>query len=565
MRIVIGHGTLPGVNGEPTLDHEPDRVHAGLVLGDRYRLLRPIGEGGMAVVWEAHDPVLARTVAVKVLAGWYARDPNSRDRIRREAQAAAAIAHPNIAQVYDYGETPQSAGGILPYVVMELIPGETLLRRVRKGALTPQFAMRVGAEVAAALAAAHAEGLVHRDVKPANVMLGPTGAKVVDFGIAAPIAPVGAGPDDEMLYGTPAYLAPERLTSTAVEPASDVYALGVLLYLLLAGRTPWAIEDTTELLAAHIYVEPPPLTPLTGVPGHVIALVNRCLLKDPTRRPSAREAAALLAQGAGMRVVTDEPRIGGTGRTTAVVEPSVLVTSRPAGPPPVPVPVPAPVPAAAPVPSPAAAPVPLPAPFVTRGRVRALWTVAALLAVAGIGMATWQMFSNDATTAQPAPSPTAAASAAPPPAPLPSPTADATTLTAATPTGGAAQPAATTATRPPAPGAPLGVTTRPTPAPTHPEPSATGPATEASATTTPATTAPAQPVERTFSSAAGTVRATCPSASTAQILSSTATKPYKVSDTDPGPGAAPSVTFKHGNTLVTMTVTCSAGKPTLSG
>nr|BFE75001.1 hypothetical protein GCM10020092_083020 [Actinoplanes digitatis] len=139
-------------------------------------------------------------------------------------------------------------------------------------------------------------------------MVTPTGAKVVDFGIAAAIDPGGTGDPDFEVLGTPAYLAPERLIDDAVEPASDVYALGVLLYRMLSGHSPWSADTTTQMLTAHIYIDPEPLTPQPGVPGYIIALCNRCLVKDPTERPSAREAAALLAQGAGLRVVDDIPR-----------------------------------------------------------------------------------------------------------------------------------------------------------------------------------------------------------------------------------------------------------------
>ncbi|MEV4347776.1 serine/threonine-protein kinase, partial [Actinoplanes sp. NPDC049596] len=287
MRVAAGHGRLPGMDGQ--------------LLGGRYRLLTPVGRGGMAVVWRAHDDVLARTVAVKVLAPSQAGDPSSRERIRLEARAAAALSHPNVAQVHDYGETAEG-GQVFPYVVMELVTGGTLLRRLSEGPVPPRFAMRIGAEVAAALAAAHSQGLVHRDIKPANVMLAPTGAKVVDFGIAAATSPGSPGaPTDEVL-GTPAYLAPERLLHDAVEPASDMYALGVILYRLLGGRSPWTTNDPTQLLKHHIHVQPQPLPLLPGVPRYVADLVDRCLTKNPADRPTAREAAAALARGAGLRV-----------------------------------------------------------------------------------------------------------------------------------------------------------------------------------------------------------------------------------------------------------------------
>jgi serine/threonine-protein kinase len=141
------------------------------ILGGRYRLVERLGKGGMSVVWRAYDEVLGRAVAVKVLAPSFAADAVSRERIRAEAQAAAVLSHPNITSVYDYGEQVQPDGTRVPYVVMELVHGPTLSRRLASGPLPWRTALRISAQVAAALAAAHARGLVHRDVKPANVML----------------------------------------------------------------------------------------------------------------------------------------------------------------------------------------------------------------------------------------------------------------------------------------------------------------------------------------------------------------------------------------------------------
>ncbi|HET9519222.1 MAG TPA: serine/threonine-protein kinase, partial [Actinoplanes sp.] len=268
------------------------------VLGGRYSLQDRIGAGGMAVVWRARDEVLGRQVAVKVLAGRHVDDPVSRRRIWDEARAAAVLSHPNIAQVHDFGEEQSADGTCTPYVVMELVPGGTLAQRMAAGPVPVSAAFRICAQVAAALAAAHADGLVHRDIKPANVMVTPSGAKVVDFGIAAAISADGGVEPTGERFGTPAYLAPERLLSDSVEPASDVYALGLMLYRLLAGHPPWSVDTTTKMLAAHVYVEPTPLPQLPKVPPYVTELVNRCLLKDPTMRPAAGDVAAVLARAA---------------------------------------------------------------------------------------------------------------------------------------------------------------------------------------------------------------------------------------------------------------------------
>jgi serine/threonine protein kinase len=265
------------------------------LLASRYRLVERLGAGGMSVVWRGFDEVLGRQVAVKVLPPSTSADPAFRRRLRAEAQAAARLSHPHITNVYDYGEATTVDGEPVPYVVMELIDGESLaavLARVRR--LPWQATVRIASEVAAALAAAHARGIVHRDVTPANVMLTPSGAKVVDFGISALIGENDIDPDGSLL-GTPAYLAPERLEGGQVSPATDVYAVGLLVYRTLIGQLPWDVGTTTALLRAHQYIEPDPLPPVEGLPPAVAALVGRCLEKRPADRPSSAELAHVLA------------------------------------------------------------------------------------------------------------------------------------------------------------------------------------------------------------------------------------------------------------------------------
>jgi serine/threonine-protein kinase len=256
----------------------------------------------MSVVWRAYDEVLGRQVAVKVLAAKFASDKDSRDRIRAEAQAAARLSHPHVTGVFDYGESTGEDGATVPYVVMELISGRTLAQRLARGPMPWRAALRVSAEVAAALSAAHARGLVHRDVKPANVMLTASGAKVVDFGIAAIAGDTGDSDPEGMVLGTPAYLAPERLAGGPVRPATDVYALGLLLYRSLTGGLPWRAETTTQMIKAHVYHEPTPLPAVDGLPDGVADLCLRCLAKDPEERPTSREVARTLAGAAGIRV-----------------------------------------------------------------------------------------------------------------------------------------------------------------------------------------------------------------------------------------------------------------------
>ncbi|MEV5207356.1 serine/threonine-protein kinase [Micromonospora sp. NPDC053740] len=263
------------------------------LLAGRYRLLERLGSGGMSAVHRAYDEVLERDVAVKVLV---TSDTNAPQRIRGEAKAAARLSHPHVTSVYDYGESALD-GVQVPFVVMELLGGHTLEHRLVAGPLPPRAGLRVCAEVASALAAAHEQGLVHRDIKPSNVMLTPTGAKVLDFGIAA----AAGAPEIDFegrLLGTPAYLAPERLQAGEVLPASDVYALGLLLYRVLTSRLPWPAEARTAMFRAHTHVEPDPLPPIDGVPPEVHRLYRWCLAGDPADRPSAADAARILLAAA---------------------------------------------------------------------------------------------------------------------------------------------------------------------------------------------------------------------------------------------------------------------------
>src|SRR2546423_3322884 len=188
---------------------------------------------------------------------------------------------------------------------MELVNGPTLAQRLARGGLPVRTALLVGAQVAAALAAAHARGLVHRDVKPGNVLLSPAGAKVVDFGIAAVAGARADSPSQGIVWGTPAYLAPERLAGGEVVPATDVYALGLILYRLLADAMPWPMDTVSQMLKAHQYQEPAPLPALPQIPDEVAGICRRCLAKAPGDRPSAAEVARVLAHASGWPLTSD--------------------------------------------------------------------------------------------------------------------------------------------------------------------------------------------------------------------------------------------------------------------
>jgi serine/threonine protein kinase len=272
-------------------------VDCGQLIAGRYRLRERLGQGGMSVVWRADDDVLGREVAVKVLSALLAGDPDQRRLIRDEARAAARLRHANVVAVYDYGEFTD-AGRTLSFVVMELADGRTLADMLTGSRLPWKVATLVGAQVAAALAAAHADGIVHRDVKPANVMVTSAGVKLLDFGISAAVGAFDRA--DGQLLGTPAYLAPERIEGSPVRPATDVYALGLLMYLALAGEMPWRASTVTQMLKAHVYAKPAPLPAIPGLPPVVARLVSRCLAKRPADRPSAIEVSEVLGEVAGL-------------------------------------------------------------------------------------------------------------------------------------------------------------------------------------------------------------------------------------------------------------------------
>src|SRR5690349_12491145 len=262
---------------------------ASVVLAGRYRLEGPVARGGVGEIWRATDLVLGRPVAVKLLRTEYAQHPEVLARFRAEARHAGSGSHPGIAQVYDYGEDGAAAS---PYLVMELVDGPSLARVLAAGPLTPADAMDVLAQAAAGLQAAHAAGLVHRDVKPGNLLVGPSGqVKITDFGIAhaawsAPITQTGA------LVGTPAYLAPERVVGGPATPASDLYSLGVVGYQCLTGTVPFE-GIPHEVTAAHRHRTLPPLPP--AVPAEVAELILDLTARDPADRPASAGDVAVRA------------------------------------------------------------------------------------------------------------------------------------------------------------------------------------------------------------------------------------------------------------------------------
>jgi hypothetical protein len=254
----------------------------GRLLGGRYELLSLIAGGGMGQVWRARDTLLNREVAVKVLRSDVSGDPAFLARFRAEAQHSAGLSHPTIAAVYDYGEVPDD-GEHRAYLVMELVAGEPLSAVLeREHRLPLPLALSILRQVAAALAVAHAAGVVHRDVKPANVLVTPDGlVKITDFGIASSAASLPLTRTGQVI-GTAYYLSPEQAQGAKAGPASDVYAAGAVAYECLAGRRPFEGESAVQVALMQIRDTPAPLPP--DVPAPVRGLIERAMAKDPAER-----------------------------------------------------------------------------------------------------------------------------------------------------------------------------------------------------------------------------------------------------------------------------------------
>ncbi|ELP62837.1 protein kinase domain-containing protein [Streptomyces turgidiscabies] len=321
--------------------------YAGHALaGGRYQLRDLLGEGGMASVHLAYDSVLDRQVAVKTLHTELGREQAFRERFRREAQAVAKLTHTNIVSVFDTGED-DVAGTMTPYIVMEYVEGEPLgsvldadLRQF--GAMPADKALKVTADVLAALEISHEMGLVHRDIKPGNVMVTRRGVvKVMDFGIARAMqSGVTSMTQTGMVVGTPQYLSPEQALGRAVDARSDLYSVGIMLFQLVTGRLPFNADSPLAIAYAHVQEQPvAPSSVNRALPPAVDALVNRALKKNPNERfPSAvamrdeclRVAASL--QPAAPNIVPGTPAQSGAGVASAVFPPVDQSTPAPPNP-----------------------------------------------------------------------------------------------------------------------------------------------------------------------------------------------------------------------------------------
>ena len=289
------------------------RPEENQLYGDRYRLLSRIAIGGMGEVWAAKDEIILRDVAIKILKPEYMGDPGFLERFRTEAKHAAMVNHEGIANVFDYGEDDGSA-----WLVMELVPGESLAKIIeREKQLDPERVLDIVAQTARALHAAHLAGLVHRDVKPGNLLITPTGVvKITDFGIARVADQVSLTATGQVM-GTVQYLAPEQATGKPATPLTDVYSLGIVAYESLAGKRPFTGETQMAIALAQINDAPAQLP--DTIDPRIQALVMACIAKKPAQRPTSALELAIRAEG----LMANAPRRTSATQLLTVATPAV--------------------------------------------------------------------------------------------------------------------------------------------------------------------------------------------------------------------------------------------------
>lgn len=291
------------------------KPEAGQLYGGRYKLISRIAIGGMGEVWHARDDVILRDVAIKILKQEYMGDPGFLERFRTEARHAAMVNHEGIADVYDYGEDGGSA-----YLVMELVPGDSLARILEvEKSLSGERVLDIISQTSRALYEAHQAGLVHRDVKPGNLLITPDGhVKITDFGIARVADQVGLTATGQVM-GTVQYLAPEQATGKPATPSTDIYSLGIVAYEALAGKRPFSGESQMEIAMAQINKTPPALP--DTVDPRIANLVMSCLAKKPNQRPESALALAKRAES----LMSTAPR---TSAATTLIQQAPQVTDR---------------------------------------------------------------------------------------------------------------------------------------------------------------------------------------------------------------------------------------------
>ena len=298
-------GVTAGADGPPGASRFPPGVRLGA-----FEIVGPLSAGGMGEVYRARDTRLDRDVAIKVLSNELAADPRGRERFQQEARAVSRLTHPHICTLYDVG-VAQVSGGDTPFLVMELLDGETVADRLRRGPMPMGQVMQVSLEILDALGAAHAAGIVHRDLKPANIMLTTAGVKLLDFGLArlrdsaradrsADASDDGPLTEPGLVFGTIPYMAPEQVRGTEVDSRTDLFAFGAVLYEMLTGRRAFSANSEPALIAAILEQDPPPLAMEASLASPALErLVGACLAKDPADRWQHARDVALALRGLG--------------------------------------------------------------------------------------------------------------------------------------------------------------------------------------------------------------------------------------------------------------------------
>ena len=270
----------------------------GTAILRRYVLIGAIGQGGVSTVYSAVDARYGRKLAVKVLAPTLADNPHARDDVRREALITDRLRHPSVPRVFEYGEAPLPDGTVVPYVVLELLGGRPLTERLAGGRLDWPEAVRIAASAADVLAVAHRRGVVHRDLTARNIMMTPTGIKIIDFGLATAAlrtGDTGARPI-VMRAGERRHDLPSHPKTAFARPSDDIYTLGVLLYEMLTGRSPYPPAVAATILAAGrvAHLAPTPVLAIPGLPPPVRDVVRACMAKTPQDRPLSADVALTL-------------------------------------------------------------------------------------------------------------------------------------------------------------------------------------------------------------------------------------------------------------------------------